>query len=188
MGPVIGYIRCPTGRESNLADCNMGTVGEVNCHHGRDTAVRCQCERKSLHSLYFSCSSYRQVYFHHTAPPYHEVTITTDPPEGPFPIGSTVSFQCSINPPAPEGATYSWSDSIPSTYVPSTQQLNLTITIPAHHPSQGHYYCTVSNGSSVLGVGSTTISVRSELHSYIWWSRCFSHINGLFPGFESVLW
>ena len=22
----------------------MGTVGGVNCHHGRDAAVRCQCE------------------------------------------------------------------------------------------------------------------------------------------------
>ena len=27
---------------------------------------------------------------------------------------------------------------------------------------QGHYYCTVYNGSLILGVGSTTIDVRSE--------------------------
>ena len=98
----------------------------------------------------------------HAAPPYHEVTITTDPPEGPFPLGSTVILQCSVTPPPPEGVTYHWTDSIPSTSLSSTRP-NLTLTIPAHHPSQGHYYCTVYNGSSVLAVGSTTIRVRGEL-------------------------
>ena len=89
--------------------------------------------------------------------------MTTDPPEGPFPIGSTVILECNINPPAPKGAAYSWSGSILSTTLSSAQQPNLTLTIPVHHPSQGHYYCTVSNGSSVLGVGSATIDVKSKL-------------------------
>ena len=97
----------------------------------------------------------------HAAPPYHEVTITTHPPEGPYPLGSTVILQCSVTPPPPEGVTYRWTDSIPSTYLYSTQP-NLTLTIPAHLPSQGHYYCTVYNGSLVLGVGSTTLRVRGE--------------------------
>ena len=70
-------------------------------------------------------------------------------------------LQCSVTPPPPEGVTYRWTDSIPSTYLSSTQ--NLTLTIPAHHPSQGHYYCTVYNGSLVFAVGSTTIRVRGEL-------------------------
>ena len=99
----------------------------------------------------------------YVAPPYHEVTITTDPPEGPYPLGSTVILQCSVTPPPPEGVGYSWTDSISSTSLSSTQP-NLTLTIPAHHPSQGHYYCTVYNGSLVLGVGSTTIDVRGELN------------------------
>ena len=43
-GPVLSYISCSTGRESNISECNMGAVGAVNCHHGRDVAVRCQCE------------------------------------------------------------------------------------------------------------------------------------------------
>ena len=43
-GPVLGYISCSTGRESNISECSMGTVGAVNCHHGRDAAVRCQCK------------------------------------------------------------------------------------------------------------------------------------------------
>ena len=42
-GPVLSSISC-TGRESHIAECSMGTVGAVNCHHGRDAAVRCQCE------------------------------------------------------------------------------------------------------------------------------------------------
>ena len=104
--------------------------------------------------------------FSHAAPPYHEVTIKTDPPEGPYPLGSTVIFKCSVTPPPPEGVTYRWTDSIPSTYLSSAQP-NLTLTIPAHHPSQGHYYCTVSNGSSVLGVGCTTVDVRGELDIYL---------------------
>ena len=98
----------------------------------------------------------------YVAPPYHEVTITTDPPEGPYPLGSTVILQCSVTPPPLEGVGYSWTDSISSTYLSSTQP-NLTLTVPAHHPSQGHYYCTVYNGSLVLGVGTTTIDVRGEL-------------------------
>ena len=43
-GPVLSYLRCSTGRESDIAECSRGTVGAVNCHHGRDAAVRCQCE------------------------------------------------------------------------------------------------------------------------------------------------
>ena len=99
---------------------------------------------------------------HSVAPSYREVTITTDPPEGPFPIGSTVTFQCNINPPPPEGPSYSWTDSISSTYL-SSNQPNYTIMVSSHHPSIGNYYCTVHNGNSVLGVGSITINVKSEL-------------------------
>ena len=100
------------------------------------------------------------------APPYHEVRVMTDPPLGPFPIGSTVTLQCSINPPPSEGVTYSWSTSIPSTnfYI---NQPNLTITIPTKHPSRGHYYCTVLNGSTEIGVGSTTIDVKGKLEVHI---------------------
>ena len=102
------------------------------------------------------------MFLPYVAPPYHEVTTTTNPAEGSFTLCSTVIFQCSVTPTPPEGVTYSWSASIPSTYLSSTRP-NLTLTIPVHHPSQGHYYCTVYNGSSVLAVGSTTISVRGEL-------------------------
>ena len=42
-GPVISFIAC-TGRESHIGECNVGSVGAVNCHHGRDVAVRCQCK------------------------------------------------------------------------------------------------------------------------------------------------
>ena len=58
---------------------------------------------------------------HHLAayaiPPYREVIITTDPPKGPYSLGTTVKLQRRVTPPPPEGAIYSWSDSIPSTYI-----------------------------------------------------------------------
>ena len=106
----------------------------------------------------------------YAAPPYREVTITTDPPKGPHSLGATVILQCSVTPLPPEGVTYSWFASIPSTTLSSTRP-NLTLTIPAYHPSQGHYYCTVYNGNSVLGVGSTTVSVRGELDKT--WSHTY---------------
>ena len=40
-GPVRGYIYCG-GTESNLAQCSRGSVGQRDCHHGRDVGVICQ--------------------------------------------------------------------------------------------------------------------------------------------------
>ena len=40
-GPVLEYIEC-IGTESNLAQCNRGSVGQLNCHHGQDVGVICQ--------------------------------------------------------------------------------------------------------------------------------------------------
>jgi len=98
----------------------------------------------------------------HAAPPYHEVTVKIDPPNSPFFIGSVVTLQCIVNPLPPQGATYSWNASLPNTYVYSTHP-NMTVTIQANHPSQGHYYCNVSIGGSVLGVGSAIVEVKGEI-------------------------
>ena len=89
----------------------------------------------------------------YASPPYHEVTITTDPPKGPLSLGITVILQCRVTQPLPEGAIYSWTDSIPSTILSSAQP-NLTLTILAHHPSQGDYYCTVVGHSTLLSTWS----------------------------------
>ena len=40
-GPVLGYINC-RGTESNLAQCSRGSVGQRDCHHGKDVGVICQ--------------------------------------------------------------------------------------------------------------------------------------------------
>ena len=40
-GPVSGYINCG-GTESNLVQCSWGSVGQRDCHHGRDMGVICQ--------------------------------------------------------------------------------------------------------------------------------------------------
>ena len=40
-GPILGSIYC-TGTESNLTQCSTGSVGQRDCHHGRDMGVICQ--------------------------------------------------------------------------------------------------------------------------------------------------
>ena len=40
-GPVLGSISC-TGTEHNVTECGTGSVGRLNCHHGRDVGVICQ--------------------------------------------------------------------------------------------------------------------------------------------------
>ena len=40
-GPVLEYINC-AGTEPNVTDCSWGSVGQLNCHHGRDVGVICQ--------------------------------------------------------------------------------------------------------------------------------------------------
>ena len=30
------------GTESNVSECSVGSVGQLNCHHGRDVGVICQ--------------------------------------------------------------------------------------------------------------------------------------------------
>lgn len=71
----------------------------------------------------------------YAALPYCEVAITTDRPKGPYSLGATVILHHRVTPPPPEGAIYSWNDSIPSTFLSSAHP-NLTITIPAHHPDR----------------------------------------------------
>ena len=40
-GPVFGGMHC-IGTESNLTQCSSGSIGQRDCHHGRDVGVICQ--------------------------------------------------------------------------------------------------------------------------------------------------
>ena len=40
-GPVFGGMHC-FGTESNLTQCSSGSIGQRDCHHGRDVGVICQ--------------------------------------------------------------------------------------------------------------------------------------------------
>ena len=41
-GPVLGGISC-RGTEHSVTECSSaGSVGQLNCHHGRDVGVICQ--------------------------------------------------------------------------------------------------------------------------------------------------
>ena len=93
----------------------------------------------------------------------YDVTVTTDPANGPFAIGSTLSFYCQSNPPFPSGVTYTWRAAVPSSAIraDNPQAYNASITIGLNHPTIGHYYCVVKNGASVIGVGKTYVIVQS---------------------------
>ena len=95
---------------------------------------------------------------------FYDITVTTDPPNGPFTIGSTVALYCHSNPPLPPGVTYTWRAALDSStlYSDSPQASNASVTIGLNHPSIGHYYCVVNSGTSTLGVGKADISVQSR--------------------------
>ena len=104
------------------------------------------------------------ISLHLTDQVFYDVTVTTDPPNGPFTIGSTVALYCHSNPPLPPGVTYTWRAALYSStlYSDSPQASNATVTIGLNHPSIGHYYCVVNSGTSTLGVGKADISVQSK--------------------------
>ena len=55
-GPVLGSISC-RGTEHNVTECSTGSVGQCNCHHGRDVGVICQ-GIIALKCKFLSASSY----------------------------------------------------------------------------------------------------------------------------------
>ena len=46
-GAVFEYIDC-AGTELNVTQCIRGSVGQLNCHHGRDVGVICQGINKTV--------------------------------------------------------------------------------------------------------------------------------------------
>eukprot|EP00731_Ephydatia_muelleri_P032797 Em0024g341a len=142
-GPIISSLSC-TGSESNWKDCTLGSVGSVNCGYDKAAVISCLNDVVS-----------------------YDVTVTTDPANGPFAIGSTVSLYCQSNPPFPSGVTYTWRAAVPSSAIraDNPQAYNASITIGLNHTTIGHYYCEVKNGASVIGVGKTDIIVQSLIKS-----------------------
>eukprot|EP00731_Ephydatia_muelleri_P032917 Em0024g461a len=142
-GPIISSLSC-TGSESNWKGCALGSVGSVNCGHDKAAVISCLNDLVS-----------------------YDVTVTTDPANGPFAIGSTVSLYCQSNPPFPSGVIYNWRAAVPSSAMQADnlQANNASITIGLNHPTIGHYYCEVKNGASVIGVGKKVIIVQSLIKS-----------------------
>ena len=105
-GPVFSYLSCFTGRESHITECSMGTVGGVNCQHGR-----------------LGCCSEMSFPWCHC-----ETSMQSDP------TSTRVS-----------NLLLDWFHSINYLIFNSTQ-LDPHNQGPAHHPSHGYYYCTVSKG------------------------------------------
>ena len=97
----------------------------------------------------------------------YSVTVVTDPPSGPHPIGSTVNLTCLIHPQLPgEGVTYRWRDYVPYTspVVANTSLPYATLTIGRGHPHTARYHCQVYYRDQLLASGNTVITVQGRLH------------------------
>ena len=95
------------------------------------------------------------------------VTVVSDPPSGPHPIGSTVNLTCLIHPQLPgEGVTYQWRDYLQYTspVVANSSLPYATLTIGRGHPHTARYYCQVYYKNQVFATGSTVITVQGRLY------------------------
>ena len=101
----------------------------------------------------------------------HVVTVVTDPPNGPYLMGSTVNLTCLIHPQPPgKRLTYQWREYFPYTYQLSVANSNLpyaTLTIMRNHPHTARYYCQVYYKNQLLASGGTFITVQGRLHDKI---------------------
>ena len=98
--------------------------------------------------------------------PVYLVTVVTDPPSGPHPIGSTVNLTCLIHPQPPGGrSTYQWRDYLQYTYlaVANSSLSYAILSITNGHPHTARYYCQVYHRNQLLASGSTVITVQCRL-------------------------
>ena len=97
------------------------------------------------------------------------MTVVTDPPSGPHPIGSTVNLTCLIHPQPPEDRlTYRWRDYVPYTspVVANSSLPYAILTINGGHPHTARYHCRVYYKNQLLASGSTVITVQGRLLKY----------------------
>ena len=174
-GLILGSIYC-TGTESNLTLCSTGSVGQHDCHHGRDVGVICQgmiivcwagcCfEEDFIKQGDFALLLIYLIIMH--ADTVYTVTVVTDPSSGPHSIGSTVNFTCLVHPQIPgEGVTYQWRGYVPNTspVVANSSLPYATLTIGVGHPHTARYHCQVYYRGDMLATGNTVITVQGRLH------------------------
>ena len=95
----------------------------------------------------------------------YSVTVVTDPPSGPHPIGSTVNLTCLIHPQPPGGGvTYQWRGDGQSPVVANSSLPYATLTIRRGHAHTERYYCLVYYRNQLLASGNTVITVQGKLH------------------------
>jgi len=97
----------------------------------------------------------------------YTVTVVTDPPRGPHPIGSTVNLTCLVNPQlSEEEVTYQWKDYIQYTspVVANSSLPYATLTIGTGHPNTASYFCQVYYNGVLFATGRTVITVQGKLH------------------------
>ena len=93
-----------------------------------------------------------------------DVTVITDPPNGPFLINNMIDFTCHVDPAPPEPVTYSWhavkdangpttlSGQNTTRYTPSSRDLHFS-----------WFFCKVFSSGTLLGVGRRMIEIHGNL-------------------------
>ena len=125
----------------------------------------------------------------------YSVTVITDPRQGPFRIGTSVTLSCQVNPQPPGPVTYSWRTSVQNSGV-STANItspNTTFTVYYYHQHLGWYFCYVYSNDSLVGVGNTLVETQGQcyflvLSSVSYWCcycRVYLHWTVTYPVFYS---
>ena len=99
----------------------------------------------------------------------YSVTITTQPRQGPFRIGQTVQFSCSVHPTPPGNLTYSWRR-VESTYGSTYTQQHFIQTYSMYDINLRfcYYYCEVfANDTTLVGSTSRIVEVQGESESLV---------------------
>jgi len=150
----------------------MNTTGLIGCYHGKDAGVKCLGRNVMLCYPQFSpfhLSKYNELQCHinlfcscASAQPY-DVAVTTQPSNGPFPIGSMVILRCNVDPPPPPGVMlYTWKGYENLSSIDSSLP-NVSMYINSSHPRRAWYHCRAHVGGVFLGVGSTVITVKGTV-------------------------
>ena len=95
----------------------------------------------------------------------YDVTVVTDPPCGPFLVGSEIEFTCHVDPAPPETVTYSW-HAVKDAYGPTTFSGHNTTRRYTPNYRDLHFswfFCKVFSNGTLIDVGRR----RVEIHGII---------------------
>ena len=93
----------------------------------------------------------------------YTVTVTTDPPCGPFLAGNRINFTCHVSPLPSEPVTYSW-HAMTEAYGPNTLSgQNTTHYTPSYQDLHfSWFFCKVFSNESLIKVGRRLVEIHGK--------------------------